>query len=116
MHTPQHNPSGYANASISDVRALASNVRFLLMHGVADDNVHLQNSLTLLDKLDLASIENYDVHVFPDSDHSIYFHNANRMVYGRQLKTSRPFHFLATSFFPSPLFHVRFLGREGGRF
>jgi hypothetical protein len=21
------------------------------------------------------------VHVFPDSDHSIYFHNANRIVY-----------------------------------
>jgi dipeptidyl aminopeptidase len=51
------------------------------MHGVADDNVHFQNSLTLLDKLDLAGVENYDVHVFPDSDHSIYFHNANRMVY-----------------------------------
>ncbi|KAI9759151.1 MAG: hypothetical protein M4579_002524 [Chaenotheca gracillima] len=83
MHTPQHNPGGYFNASISNMTALASNVRFLMMHGVADDNVHMQNSLTLLDKLDLASVENYDVHVFPDSDHSIYFHNANRMVYDR---------------------------------
>lgn len=55
------------------------------MHGVADDNVHMQNSLTLLDKLDLAGVENYDVHVFPDSDHSIYFHNANRIVYDSKL-------------------------------
>ena len=83
MHTPQHNPTGYTNASISDMQGLQSNVRFLFMHGVADDNVHMQNSLTLLDKLDLAGVENYDVHVFPDSDHSIYFHNANRIVYDR---------------------------------
>ncbi|KAF2201761.1 putative dipeptidyl-aminopeptidase B [Delitschia confertaspora ATCC 74209] len=83
MHTPQNNPDGYNNASISDVHALSKNVRFLIMHGVADDNVHMQNSLTLLDKLDLANVENYDVHVFPDSDHSIYFHNANRIVYDK---------------------------------
>ncbi|KAI9831363.1 MAG: hypothetical protein M1826_003536 [Phylliscum demangeonii] len=83
MHTPQHNAAGYANASIARVDRLAQNVRFLLMHGVADDNVHLQNSLSLLDKLDLAAVENYDVHLFPDSDHSIWFHNANRIVYDR---------------------------------
>lgn len=85
MHTPQHNPTGYENASISNMTALDSTVRFLMMHGVADDNVHMQNSLTLLDKLDLAGVENYDVHVFPDSDHSIYFHNANRIVYDSKL-------------------------------
>lgn len=73
MHTPQHNPEGFESSAITNVTALSQNVRFLLMHGIADDNVHLQNSLTLLDKLDLASVENYDVHVFPDSDHSIYF-------------------------------------------
>ena len=81
MHTPQHNPGGYDNTSISNMTALHQNVRFLVMHGIADDNVHMQNTLTLLDKLDLAGVENYDVHVFPDSDHSIYFHNANRIVY-----------------------------------
>jgi dipeptidyl aminopeptidase len=81
MHTPQHNTAGYDNSSISDVQSLSKNVRFLIMHGVADDNVHMQNTLTLLDKMDLAGIENYDVHVFPDSDHSIYFHNAHKIVY-----------------------------------
>ena len=85
MHTPQHNPVGYEKASISNMTALQNTVRFLMMHGVADDNVHMQNSLTLLDKLDLAGVENYDVHVFPDSDHSIYFHNANRIVYDSKL-------------------------------
>jgi dipeptidyl aminopeptidase B len=81
MSTPQLNPGGYEQSTVSNVTALAQNVRFLLIHGVADDNVHMQNSLTLLDKLDLASVENYDVHVFPDSDHGIYFHNANKIVY-----------------------------------
>ncbi|KAF3919521.1 Seprase [Dactylellina cionopaga] len=83
MHTPQHNKEGYASSAISNVSALGDNVRFLMMHGVADDNVHFQNSLTLLDKLDLGGVENYDVHVFPDSDHSIYFHNANKIVYDK---------------------------------
>ncbi|KAF1992102.1 putative dipeptidyl-aminopeptidase B [Aulographum hederae CBS 113979] len=102
MHTPQNNPGGYDNSTISDVRSLSKNVRFLVMHGVADDNVHMQSTLTLLDKLDVDGIENYDVHVFPDSDHGIYFHNANRIVYdklsnwlvnafnGEWLKTDHP--------------------------
>jgi dipeptidyl aminopeptidase B len=84
MHTPQHNPSGYDNASISNMTALQQTVRFLFMHGVADDNVHMQNSLKLIDHLDLADVGNYDVHVFPDSDHSISFHNGNRIVYERK--------------------------------
>lgn len=83
MRTPQDNPDGYDASRISNATALGSNKRFLLMHGVADDNVHFQNSLTLLDELDLAGVENYDVHVFPDSDHSIYFHGANRIVYDK---------------------------------
>lgn len=81
MHTPQRNPKGYDSSAISNMTALGNNVRFLVMHGIADDNVHMQSTLTLIDKLDLAGVENYDVHVFPDSDHSIRFHNANRMVY-----------------------------------
>ncbi|KAF7511373.1 hypothetical protein GJ744_004562 [Endocarpon pusillum] len=81
MHTPQHNAHGYDSSAITNMTALSQNVRFLVMHGIADDNVHMQSTLTLIDKLDLASVENYDVHVFPDSDHSIRFHNANRMVF-----------------------------------
>ncbi|KAL2854883.1 putative dipeptidyl-aminopeptidase B [Aspergillus pseudoustus] len=83
MHTPQHNPTGYDNSSISDMSALQNTVRFLVIHGASDDNVHLQNTLTLIDKLDLASVQNYDLHFYPDSDHSIYFHNAHAMVYER---------------------------------
>ncbi|KAI5459805.1 putative dipeptidyl-aminopeptidase B [Mariannaea sp. PMI_226] len=83
MRTPQENGAGYDASRISNVTALGQNKRFLIMHGVADDNVHLQNSLIVLDELDMAGVENYDVHVFPDSNHSIYFHNANRIVYDK---------------------------------
>ncbi|KAI1368679.1 dipeptidyl peptidase IV N-terminal region-domain-containing protein [Xylaria arbuscula] len=83
MLTPQENQDGYDATAINNVTALAGNVRFLIMHGVADDNVHMQNTLSLLDKLDLATVENYDLHMFPDSNHGIYFHNANRVVYDK---------------------------------
>jgi dipeptidyl aminopeptidase B len=85
MRTPQLNAAGYEKTAINNVSALGDNVRFLMMQGIADDNVHMQNFLTLLDKLDLGGIENYDVHVFPDSDHGIYFHNANRIVYDSKI-------------------------------
>lgn len=85
MKTPQENEAGYDGTAISNASALGQNKRFLIMHGTGDDNVHYQNTLTLLDKLDLANVENYDVHVFPDSDHSIYFHNANKIVYESKL-------------------------------
>lgn len=81
MRTPQANPDGYTRSSIHNATALGDSKRFLLMHGSADDNVHFQNSLTLLDDLDMAGVENYDVHVFPDSDHGIYFHNGHTIVY-----------------------------------
>lgn len=85
MRLPKDNRAGYDASSITNATALGMSKRFLIMHGAADDNVHFQNSLTLLDYLDVARVENYDVHVFPDSDHSISFHGANRIVYDSEL-------------------------------
>lgn len=91
MKTPQENKDGYDGTAITNATALEHTKRFLVMHGTGDDNVHVQNTLTLLDKLNLAGVENYDVHVFPDSDHSIYFHNANKIVYdSKSQKTKNP--------------------------
>lgn len=83
MHTPQENPEGYEKSSVHNVEALAKSRRFLIMHGTGDDNVHFQHTLKLLDKMNLKGVENYDVHVFPDSDHAIRYHNANDMIYNR---------------------------------
>lgn len=83
MHTPQTNPRGYNATAVSDVSSLGKCTRFLIMHGTGDDNVHLQNTLSLVDQLDEKSIGNYDLHFYPDSNHAISFHNANPMVYHR---------------------------------
>ncbi|GMG30191.1 unnamed protein product [Ambrosiozyma monospora] len=82
MNTPQANP-GYANSSVQNVENFKNATRFLLMHGTGDDNVHFQNSLKFLDMLDLKGIENYDLHIFPDSDHGIRYHNAGLIVYDK---------------------------------
>lgn len=82
MHTPQQNP-GYHTSSVHLPDNFRNVTRFLLMHGTGDDNVHFQNTARFLDQLDLAGVENYDLHVFPDSDHSISFHNAGTIVYDK---------------------------------
>ncbi|ODQ67002.1 hypothetical protein NADFUDRAFT_14197, partial [Nadsonia fulvescens var. elongata DSM 6958] len=83
MHDPTTNREGYDRARISNVASLANNTRFLIMHGTGDDNVHIQNTLSLLDKLNMGKVENYDLMIFPDSDHNIYHHNANYIVYDK---------------------------------
>ncbi|VVT56454.1 uncharacterized protein SAPINGB_P005066 [Magnusiomyces paraingens] len=85
MRLPGPNKAGYDESAITNVKNIAKNTRFLVMHGSGDDNVHFQHTLTLLDKFDLAGVERYDMHVFPDSDHSIFYHGANTIVYDKLL-------------------------------
>lgn len=89
LSEPQANPKGYETASIHNVTNFRGKKRFFIGHGSGDDNVHHQNSLVLLDKFNLEGVENYDYMLFPDSDHSISFHNANTVVYDRILRWLR---------------------------
>lgn len=66
---------------VKDYDSFGLSKRFLLIHGTADDNVHIQNTYDFVDNLNLQNVRNFDLHIFPDSDHSIMFHNAQRMVY-----------------------------------
>lgn len=83
MRTPEENPRGYETASIHNITNFENVKRFFIAHGTGDDNVHYQNTLKLLDKFNQKGIENYDFMVFPDSDHSISYHGANKMVFNR---------------------------------
>lgn len=83
LRTPQENSLGYQTASIQNAETFKKVKRFLIMHGSGDDNVHFQNSLRLVDDFNLANVENFDFMVFPDSDHSIRFHNGNTVVFDR---------------------------------
>lgn len=84
LSLPLDNEEMYTKTSaVNDVVAIGQSVRFLLLQGTSDDNVHIQNLYWLLDKLDTSGIENFDLQVFPDNDHSIRYHMATRTVYNK---------------------------------
>ena len=79
MTTPQENASGYDNNSpISHVDKLQG--KFLLVHGSADDNVHVQNSMRLTEALVQAN-KQFDWAIYPDKNHSIYGGNTRLHLY-----------------------------------
>ncbi|TEB18482.1 dipeptidyl-peptidase [Coprinellus micaceus] len=80
MNTPQLNPGGYVNASITNVTGF-NHIDYLLAHGSGDDNVHYANSAHLLDMFTKAQVRKYRFRMFTDSDHSISRRGANREVY-----------------------------------
>ena len=69
MRTPAENPDGYAaGAPQAYVKGLTAN--YLLVHGTGDDNVHPQNSIQLVDKLEDAG-KQFRFMVYPGRTHSI---------------------------------------------
>ena len=70
MTTPQENASGYdENSPINHVSKLKGN--FLLIHGSGDDNVHVQNSMQMMEALIQAN-KQFDSQIYPDDNHGIY--------------------------------------------
>jgi len=79
MWTPQGNPEGYrAGAPLTYVAGLRA--RLLLVHGTGDDNVHLQNSIQLADRLEAARKSFYML-LYPNLTHSISGANAQAHLY-----------------------------------
>lgn len=69
MQKPQDNADGYdAGSPISYVDGLEG--KFLLIHGTADDNVHVQNTMELVRALVEAS-KQFDQFIYPDKNHGI---------------------------------------------
>jgi dipeptidyl aminopeptidase/acylaminoacyl peptidase len=67
MNTPQENPEGYDATSV--VKAAKDlHGRLLLVHGVMDDNVHVQNAMQLIDALQKAD-KDFEVMVYPRARH-----------------------------------------------
>jgi len=70
MQTPQENASGYDdNSPINYVNGLKG--KFLLIHGSGDDNVHVQNSMQMMEALIQAN-KQFDSQIYPDKNHGIY--------------------------------------------
>lgn len=89
MGLPQENSDGYATALIQNVSNFKGAKRFMVAHGTGDDNVHIQNTYALLDQFNLEEVDNFDLLVFPDSDHGIRYNNANLIIYRRILEFFR---------------------------
>ena len=70
MRTPQENGDNYdMNSPINHVDKLKGN--YLLIHGTADDNVHFQNALEMVNALVNAN-KQFDFFAYPDRNHGIY--------------------------------------------
>lgn len=70
MQTPQENANGYdENSPINFANKLKG--KFLLIHGSADDNVHVQNSMLMIEALIQAN-KQFDSQIYPDKNHGIY--------------------------------------------
>lgn len=79
MRTPQENGENYdINSPINHVKKLKGN--YLLIHGTADDNVHIQNSMDLVDALIKAN-KHFEMFFYPNKNHSIYGGNTRLHLY-----------------------------------
>jgi dipeptidyl-peptidase-4 len=69
MNTPQDNPDGYKNTA---VLTYVDKYKGLLriVHGTSDDNVHMQNSLVLINKLEDLK-KHFELMVYPGERHGI---------------------------------------------
>lgn len=79
MRTTAENPNGYAdNSPINFVDRLKGN--YLLVHGMADDNVHFQNTVEMANALIKAN-KQFDTYFYPNRNHGIYGDNATIHLY-----------------------------------
>ena len=79
MQTPQENASGYdENSPINFVDKLTG--KYLLIHGSADDNVHVQNTYEMTSALVKAN-KQFDLFIYPDKNHGIYGGNTRLHLY-----------------------------------
>lgn len=83
MLTPGENAEGYqASAPINRVDQL--NCNLLMIHGTADDNVHMSNTIEFVSRLQEAN-RCCDMLLFPNMNHSINGCNSRALVYGRMV-------------------------------
>ncbi|MFL5763825.1 MAG: S9 family peptidase [Bacteroidia bacterium] len=81
MQLPKENASGYDdNSPINYVDKLKG--KYLLIHGTADDNVHVQNTMEMITALVNAN-KQFDLFMYPDKNHSIYGGNTRLHLYNK---------------------------------
>ncbi len=83
MLTPKENEDGY-NEGAPVERVADLSCPLLIMHGTADDNVHLMNTIQFVSRLQ-AENKLCQMLLFPNMNHSIYGCGARALVYDNML-------------------------------
>ena len=79
MRTPQENPDGYDdNSPLSHAEKIKGN--YLIIHGSADDNVHLQNTMEFSERMVQAGVQ-FDMAIYTNRNHGIKGGNTSMHLY-----------------------------------
>ena len=85
MQTPQENAAGYDdNSPVNFADQLKGD--YLLIHGTGDDNVHVQNSMQMINALVEAN-KQFDYFTYPDRAHGIYKGKNTRLHLFKKMTT-----------------------------
>lgn len=84
MRTPQENGKGYDdNSPINHIDKIKGN--YLIIHGTADDNVHFQNSVEMVNAMINKNIR-FDSEYYPNKNHSIYGGKSRLHLYDKMTR------------------------------
>ncbi len=79
MRTPDENPEGYdLNSPLNYADQLDG--KFLIIHGSGDDNVHVQNTMRMVEALIQAN-KQFEWMIYPDKNHGIFGGNTRNHLY-----------------------------------
>ncbi|QCW98720.1 S9 family peptidase [Aggregatimonas sangjinii] len=81
MRTPAENPSGYDDNSPFNYPEKLQG-KYLLVHGSGDDNVHLQNTMRMVEALIQAN-KQFEWAIYPDKNHGIYGGNTRIHLFNK---------------------------------
>lgn len=84
MRTPKENAKGYDdNSPINHVDKIKG--KYLIIHGTADDNVHFQNSVMMIDEMIKKNVD-FESGYYPNKNHGIRGGNTSYHLYKKMTK------------------------------
>ena len=82
MHTTKENAAGYEENSPVNFAHLLGGDNYLICHGMADDNVHWQQTVEMIDALIKAN-KQFETYYYPNRNHGIYGDNATKHLFSK---------------------------------